>query len=190
MIKTKGEDRICSKLTIQTLDVIDVILVPLLLALIIFYNLSHANEKSSAIREDPFSTYPNFRKANTFYPLKPTSLYVSGEKLCQVLRKFSACITWMTSQFLHFFKTYVYLFHNPSSSSFEKKTFCTCCCHCVKSVEIKSYLWSLFFCIQSEYRKYGPKITLYLDTVCTQAVCVQKNFWTLSDEKIQSNQLK
>ena len=26
-------------------------------------------------------------------------------------------------------------------------------CHCVKSVQIRSYFWSVFFCIQSEYRK-------------------------------------
>ena len=35
------------------------------------------------------------------------------------------------------------------------------CNHCVKSVQIRSYFWSLFFCIRT---KYGPEITPYLDT--------------------------
>ena len=33
--------------------------------------------------------------------------------------------------------------------------------HCVKSVEIRSYFWSVFSCIRIEY---GPEITPYLDT--------------------------
>ena len=49
--------------------------------------------------------------------------------------------------------------------------------HWVKSVQIRSYFWSVFFRIRSEYReirnisvftphsgKYGPEITPYLDT--------------------------
>ena len=36
--------------------------------------------------------------------------------------------------------------------------------HCMKSVQIWSYFWSIFSCIQSKYRKIGPEITLYLDT--------------------------
>ena len=49
--------------------------------------------------------------------------------------------------------------------------------HCVKSIQIRSYFWSVFFCnrteyeiysvnlcIQSETGKYGPEITPYLDT--------------------------
>ena len=50
--------------------------------------------------------------------------------------------------------------------------------HCVKSVQIRSYFWSVFSCIYTEYRdllrkslyslqntgKYWPEITLYLDT--------------------------
>ena len=35
--------------------------------------------------------------------------------------------------------------------------------HCVKSVQIQSYFWSLFFCIRNT-EKYGPEITPYLDT--------------------------
>ena len=52
------------------------------------------------------------------------------------------------------------------------------CNHCVKSVQIRSYFWSLFFCIRTKYGeirpyfpvfglntgKYGPEITPYLDT--------------------------
>ena len=42
--------------------------------------------------------------------------------------------------------------------------------HCVKSVQIQSYFWSVFSCIRTEYGdlrstgKYGPEITPYLDT--------------------------
>ena len=44
--------------------------------------------------------------------------------------------------------------------------------HCLKSVQIRSYFWSVFSCIQTEYGevlspnagKYGREITLYLDT--------------------------
>ena len=34
--------------------------------------------------------------------------------------------------------------------------------HCVNSVQIRSYFWSVFSCIQSKYRK--PVTTPYLDT--------------------------
>ena len=43
--------------------------------------------------------------------------------------------------------------------------------HCVKSVEKRSFFWSVFSCIRTEYGdlpnsgKYGPEITPYLDTV-------------------------
>ena len=40
--------------------------------------------------------------------------------------------------------------------------------HCVKSVQIRSYFWSVFSCI---FRKYGRKLTPYLDNFHT----VQKN---------------
>ena len=44
-----------------------------------------------------------------------------------------------------------------------KKTY-----HCVKSVQIRSYFWSEFSCIQIEYgdlrSKSGSEITTYLDT--------------------------
>ena len=47
--------------------------------------------------------------------------------------------------------------------------------HCVKSVQIRSFFWSVFFFIRTELRrfipvfspntgKYGPEITPYLDT--------------------------
>ena len=46
--------------------------------------------------------------------------------------------------------------------------------HCVKSVQIRSYFWSVFSCFRTEYGdllrkspntgKYGPEITPYLDT--------------------------
>ena len=41
--------------------------------------------------------------------------------------------------------------------------------HCVKSVQIRSFFWSAFSCIQSEYRKikYEPEKTPYLDTFHT-----------------------
>ena len=42
--------------------------------------------------------------------------------------------------------------------------------HCVKSVQIRSFFWSAFSCIQTEYGdlrpntgKYGPEKTPYLD---------------------------
>ena len=44
--------------------------------------------------------------------------------------------------------------------------------HCVKCVQIRSFFWSVFFHIQTEYGeinpnggKYGPEKTPYLDTV-------------------------
>ena len=45
-------------------------------------------------------------------------------------------------------------------------------CHCVKSVQIRSYFWSVFSDIWTEYlsvfspnaEKYGPEITPYLGT--------------------------
>ena len=36
--------------------------------------------------------------------------------------------------------------------------------HCVKSVQIRSFFWSVFSRIQSEYEKYGIEKTPYLDT--------------------------
>ena len=46
--------------------------------------------------------------------------------------------------------------------------------HYLESVQIRSYFWSIFFCIRTEYgeisvlspntRKYGPEIAPYLDT--------------------------
>ena len=55
------------------------------------------------------------------------------------------------------------------------------CWNSVKSVQMRSFFWSVFFCIQTEYRdlfspntgKYGPKKALYLDTF--YAVYIQKN---------------
>ena len=35
---------------------------------------------------------------------------------------------------------------------------------CVKCVQIRSFFWSIFSCIQSEYRKIRTKKTSYLDT--------------------------
>ena len=43
---------------------------------------------------------------------------------------------------------------------------------CVKSVQIRSYFWSVFSCIRIEY---GPEITPYLDTF--HAVLVLLNFF-------------
>ena len=44
-------------------------------------------------------------------------------------------------------------------------------CHCVKSVEIPSFFWSVFSCIQTKYGdslgKYGPEKTPHLDTFHT-----------------------
>ena len=37
--------------------------------------------------------------------------------------------------------------------------------HCMKSVQIQSFLWSLFSCIWTEYRKIKPEKTPYLDTL-------------------------
>ena len=38
----------------------------------------------------------------------------------------------------------------------------SCSQHCVKIVQIRSYFWSVFSCIWTEY---GPEITAYLDTL-------------------------
>ena len=42
-------------------------------------------------------------------------------------------------------------------------------CHCVWSVKIRIFFWSISFCIWSEYQKNGPEKAPYLDTF--QAVC-------------------
>ena len=42
--------------------------------------------------------------------------------------------------------------------------------HCVKSVQIRNFFWSVFFRIRTEYGnagKYGPEKTPYLDTFHT-----------------------
>ena len=36
--------------------------------------------------------------------------------------------------------------------------------HCVKGVQIRSFFWSVFSCIQSEYRKILTRKNPYLDT--------------------------
>ena len=36
--------------------------------------------------------------------------------------------------------------------------------HCGKSVQIRTFLWSVYFCIQFEYNKKGTEKTPYLDT--------------------------
>ena len=36
--------------------------------------------------------------------------------------------------------------------------------HCVKSVQIRCFFWSVFSCIQSEYRKIRTRKTSYMDT--------------------------
>ena len=50
--------------------------------------------------------------------------------------------------------------------------------HCVKSIQIRSYFWSLFSCIQTPYLslfspntgKYGLEITPYLDTFHAEGI--------------------
>ena len=70
---------------------------------------------------------------------------------------------------LHFIKTIYSYFANSSCTNlsiyffipdFLKRNYV----HCVKSVQIWSYFWSVLSCIQTKYRKYGPEITPYLDT--------------------------
>ena len=36
--------------------------------------------------------------------------------------------------------------------------------HCVKSVQIRSFFWPVFSCMQSEYRKIQTRKNSYLDT--------------------------
>ena len=36
--------------------------------------------------------------------------------------------------------------------------------HCVKSVQIRIYFWSVFFCIRTEYRKIRTRNNSHLDT--------------------------
>ena len=43
--------------------------------------------------------------------------------------------------------------------------------HCVKSVEIRSFFWSIFSCIQSKYRKIRTRKKLRIWTLFTQ--CIQ-----------------
>ena len=48
--------------------------------------------------------------------------------------------------------------------------------HCVKSVQIRSFFWSVFSCIQTEYGdtgKYGPEKTPYLDTFYAMFISIK-----------------
>ena len=51
--------------------------------------------------------------------------------------------------------------------------------HCVKSVQIRSFFWSIFFRIQAEYGsnagKYGPEETSYLDNFHAVALMLLLN---------------
>ena len=71
-------------------------------------------------------------------------------------------------------------------------------CYCVKSVQIRSYFWSVFSCIWTEYgnllrkfspntRKCGPEITTYLDTF--HAVCAYTS-WIFKIASCVENALK
>ena len=67
-----------------------------------------------------------------------------------------------------YFKFQSLIFFNIFQFSETMKSWTT---HCVKSVQIRSYFWSLFSCIRTEYgdlrspskEKYEPEITPYLD---------------------------
>ena len=49
--------------------------------------------------------------------------------------------------------------------------------HCVKSVQIWIFFWSLFFRIRTEY---GPEKTPYLDTFHA-VICTEKRTWELEN---------
>ena len=55
----------------------------------------------------------------------------------------------------------------------------------VKNVQIRGFFWSIFSCIRTEYKKYGPEKTTYLDFSCsgtnTHNYVFLKHFthWTL-----------
>ena len=46
--------------------------------------------------------------------------------------------------------------------------------HCVESVQIRSYFWSVFFCIQSKYRKTWTRNNSVFGHF-SRSVCVQNN---------------
>ena len=48
--------------------------------------------------------------------------------------------------------------------------------HCVKTVQIRSFLWSIFSCVQSEYRKIWTRKTPYLDTSHAVGIAVTFGF--------------
>ena len=47
--------------------------------------------------------------------------------------------------------------------------------HCVKNVQIRSFFWSVFFCIQSEYRK----IRIFFYCHCVKSVQIRSFFWSV-----------
>ena len=61
--------------------------------------------------------------------------------------------------------------------------------YCVKSVQIRSYFWSVFSCIRTEYR---PEITPYLDTFHAVIIHINANFhcdiYMHFENKITENQ--
>ena len=53
--------------------------------------------------------------------------------------------------------------------------------HCVKSVQIRSFFWSVFSCVQTEYRKIRTRKTPYLDTFHAVHIPSNKRPWRLSN---------
>ena len=58
--------------------------------------------------------------------------------------------------------------------------------HCLKSVQIRSYFWSVFSCIQSEYRKIRIRNNFVFWTLFTQCIvlnyeCKSKNLELLTE---------
>ena len=138
----------------------------------------------------------NIRKPKIFWCFQGVSKETSGMKWVTLLSKSSLIIFSKFSE-LQIIRTTEYLLHHGivwTSTSLslhvsDKLLYINNLVHialnghshCVKNGQIRSYFWSVFSCIRTEYvfspntRKYGPEKTQYLDTFQVAPVNEKEN---------------
>ena len=106
-------------------------------------------------------TNPEFRKILLFSTMKIENLKKSNANNFSRTRLFAYqnCFCSQKNKYYKYLKYFYWL----SISHF----ICSICfhiwAHCVKSILIRSFFWSVFSCIQSEYRKIRTRKTPHLD---------------------------
>ena len=111
------------------------------------------------------------------YGKKPSAIYVSS--VSQLLPIYQTCVAKrgpLLRKVVFFYSANINIFflNIKLCIHFVYKN-CTRCIqpmHCVKSVQIRSYFWSVFFCIRTEYRKIRTRNNSAFHAVmCTK--CIQ-----------------